>query len=171
MKWPLYSMSTPVSFAHYIAYFYSFWLIFAQFYSLSWLISTHFDSLLLILAHCYSFEKTVPLTFCPSMPRKRPRFIIRAQIGFHTPFSKEQNNTKTKNKDKYKTKTKTRCFLDEKLSQKCFDFLTFRPMEKLCNVTLAHRAKFDPYTTPGTKDMFVCLILRFGISRTKTSPR
>ena len=42
---------------------------------------------------------------------------------------------------------------------KVLNFLTFRPMEKLCNITLANRAKFDPYTTPGTKDMFFFFVL------------
>ena len=88
--------------AHYIAYFFSFWLIFAHFYSLIWLISTHFGSLLLILAHCYSFEKNSSLTFRPSMPRKRAKFIIRGQIGYHTPLGK--------NKTKQKQKTRKGCF-------------------------------------------------------------
>ena len=59
------------------------------------------------------------------MPRKRPRFIIRAQIGFHTPLGKEQNKTKQKKKkqtnkqiqrqiQKQKQKQKQGVFLDEK---------------------------------------------------------
>ena len=48
------------------------------------------------------------------MPRKRPRFIIRAQIGFHIPLGKKQNKAKTK-KQKQKQKQKQGVFLDEKL--------------------------------------------------------
>ena len=47
------------------------------------------------------------------MPRKRARFIIRAQIGFHTPLDKKQNKTKTK---KQIQKQKQGIFLDEKWS-------------------------------------------------------
>ena len=38
------------------------------------------------------------------MQRKRAKFIIRAQIGFHS--AKKQNKTKTKNKYKYKNKNR-----------------------------------------------------------------
>ena len=89
-----------------LANFCSFLLVYlAHIYSF-WLIATHFGSLLLIW-------KNSTLTFRPSMPRKRARFIIRAQIGFHTPLGKKQNKNKNK---KQKQKQKQGVFLDEKWS-------------------------------------------------------
>ena len=47
------------------------------------------------------------------MPRKRARFIIRAQIGFHTPLGKKKKTNKQTNKTKQiekKYKNKNRMF-------------------------------------------------------------